>query len=308
MVRATQLTGVVGLAMLVLGGCDVAQSARRDFNRFVADGPLSSRPARAPATVTAARPAATPVADPKASAAGTSPPPDKPVAAAAPLNLVGQSESDIRAASDRLRARRIARRARSGDTGAGNVPWTFPSIPTSRPDSSPPLPTRSGAMTTQTGESNSVSPSSSPMANPADTTEQSRPIRLIFVDDDDLYREALVAELAEFGFAVTPFADGAAMLEHMATGAGADVIVLDWNLPGLSGIDLLPKLRRRGVVVPVVFLTGRSAPVYENMAFDRGAIDFVDDAPPIPLRLKVIVDRPSARRPWRPTKACNAAA
>lgn len=97
MVRATQLTGVVGMAMLVLGGCDVAQSARRDFNRFVADGPLSSRPARAPATVTAARPAATPVADPKASAAGTSPPPDKPVAAAAPLNLVGQSESDIRA-------------------------------------------------------------------------------------------------------------------------------------------------------------------------------------------------------------------
>ncbi|MGE0424409.1 MAG: response regulator transcription factor [Reyranellaceae bacterium] len=136
------------------------------------------------------------------------------------------------------------------------------------------------------------------MANPADTTEQPRPIRLIFVDDDDLYREALVAELAEFGFAVTAFADGAAMLEHVATGAGADVIVLDWNLPGLSGIDLLPKLRRKGVVVPVVFLTGRSAPVYENMAFDRGAIDFVDKTRGVPIlakRLKVIVE--SAKRP-----------
>jgi two-component system response regulator ChvI len=136
------------------------------------------------------------------------------------------------------------------------------------------------------------------MANPADTTEQDRRIRLIFVDDDDLYREALVAELTEYGFAVTAFADGGSMLDHLAAGAGADIIVLDWNLPGLSGIDLLPKLRRKGVVVPVVFLTGRSAPTYENMAFDRGAIDFVDKTRGVPIlakRLKVIVE--SAKRP-----------
>lgn len=99
MVRATQLTGVVGMAMLVLTGCDVAQSARRDFNRFVADGPLSSsRPTRAPASVAAARPGAVPAAaDPKASGAIAPQPPEKPATTATPLNLVGQSESDIRA-------------------------------------------------------------------------------------------------------------------------------------------------------------------------------------------------------------------
>ena len=153
-------------------------------------------------------------------------------------------------------------------------------------------------MTTQTGESNSVSGSSSLMVNLADTTEDGRQIRLIFVDDDDLYREALVAELVEYGFAVAAFADGASMLEYLATGASADIIVLDWNLPALAGIDLLPKLRRRGVVVPVVFLTSRSAPVYENMAFDRGAIDFVDKTRGVPIlakRLKVIVE--STKRP-----------
>ena len=35
----------------------------------------------------------------------------------------------------------------------------------------------------------------------------------------------------------------------------ADVIVLDWRLPNISGIDLLPQLRQRGVNLPVVFLT-----------------------------------------------------
>ena len=41
--------------------------------------------------------------------------------------------------------------------------------------------------------------------------------------------------------------------------AEADVIVLDWRLPNISGIDLLPELRRRGVNLPVVFLTSHAA-------------------------------------------------
>jgi hypothetical protein len=98
MVRARQLTGVVGMAMLVLAGCDVAYSARRDFDRLVSDGPLtSSRPTRAPATAAAVRPSAAPVKEPKASGASAPSPPEEPVAMAPPINLVGESESDIRA-------------------------------------------------------------------------------------------------------------------------------------------------------------------------------------------------------------------
>ncbi len=153
-------------------------------------------------------------------------------------------------------------------------------------------------MTTQTKENSSVSDNSSLAAGLGDVAETGSPIRLIFVDDDDHYREAVVGELAEHGFVVDSFADGAAMLDFLATGASADVIVLDWSLPALSGIDLLPKLRRRGVVVPVVFLTGRSSPAHENMAFDRGALDFVDKTRGVPIlakRLRLIVE--SAKRP-----------
>lgn len=153
-------------------------------------------------------------------------------------------------------------------------------------------------MTTQTKESSAASESSSLAPALADAAQPAAAIRLIFVDDDDHYREAVGAELAEHGFAVESFPDGATMLEFLATGASADVIVLDWSLPELSGIDLLPKLRRKGVVVPVVFLTGRSSPDYENLAFDRGALDFVDKTRGVSIlakRLRLIVD--SAKRP-----------
>jgi two-component system response regulator ChvI len=123
-------------------------------------------------------------------------------------------------------------------------------------------------------------------------------IRVIFVDDDDEFREAASMELTDLGFEVTSFGDGAAMLASVAEGIAADVIVLDWSLPALAGIDLLPRLRREGIQLPVVFLTGRATPSHENLAFDRGALDFVDKARGVEIlakRLRVICE--SAKRP-----------
>jgi len=125
-------------------------------------------------------------------------------------------------------------------------------------------------------------------------------VRLILVDDDDDYREAVSGELGDHGFSVEGFADGQAMLKFFTDGADADVIVLDWGLPSVSGIDLLPRLRRQGVVLPVVFLTGRATPAHESLAFDRGAIDFVDKARSVSIlakRLRLIVE--PGRRPTK---------
>ena len=66
------------------------------------------------------------------------------------------------------------------------------------------------------------------------------------------------------------------MLGSLEAAAEADVIVLDWRLPTISGIDLLPELRQRGVTLPVVFLTSHPTLVNEELAFERGALDFVD--------------------------------
>jgi two-component system response regulator ChvI len=103
-------------------------------------------------------------------------------------------------------------------------------------------------------------------------------IRVLFVEDDENYREIMADELGVLGFSVRSFADGASLLASLEAAAEADIVVLDWSLPKTSGIDLLPQLRRQGVNLPVVFLTGRALTDYESLAFDRGAIDFIDKA------------------------------
>src|SRR5260370_36451617 len=101
-------------------------------------------------------------------------------------------------------------------------------------------------------------------------------IRILFVEDDERYREVVNDELLEHGFAIQSFGDGASLLDSIATGAEGDVIILDWKLPKTSGIDLLSKLRRQGVNLPIVFLTGLALTERESLAFGRGAADFID--------------------------------
>jgi two-component system response regulator ChvI len=102
------------------------------------------------------------------------------------------------------------------------------------------------------------------------------PIRVLIVEDDENYREIVSSELTWHGFAVRSFDDGDSLLASLDAAADADVIVLDWRLPTIAGIDLLPRLRQRGVNLPVVFLTSHPEPVYEQLAFERGALDFID--------------------------------
>jgi two-component system, OmpR family, response regulator ChvI len=115
--------------------------------------------------------------------------------------------------------------------------------------------------------------------------------RVVLVESDQYYREALTFELLCQGFIVHAFADGEALLGSLASAVDADLAVLDWDLGKMPGIKLLAELRRHGVNLPVVFLTGKViagdeqdqcllAPqetlnANECMAFDHGAVDFI---------------------------------
>ena len=112
--------------------------------------------------------------------------------------------------------------------------------------------------------------------NPTNQESKTNPIRVLLVEDDEDYREIVGSELSWHGFAVRSYADGASLLGSLDTAAEADVIILDWRLPNISGIDLLPQLRERGVNLPVVFLTSHLQPANEKLAFERGALDFID--------------------------------
>jgi two-component system response regulator ChvI len=130
-------------------------------------------------------------------------------------------------------------------------------------------------------------------------------VRVVFVEDDDDFREALADQLSDLGFAIRAFADGAALLGSLDTAIEADVILLDWSLPNTSGIDLLTRLRRRGINVPVVFLTGHALIHHEMLAFNTGAIDFIDKARGVEIlvrRLKLVVEAAKPAADMQPDK------
>jgi two-component system response regulator ChvI len=119
-------------------------------------------------------------------------------------------------------------------------------------------------------------------------------IEVIFVEDDSFYRQAVEAELTAEGFVVHAFGDGRPMLDAVASGLTADVVVLDWGLESALGIDLLLQIRERGLTWPVVFLTGRNSSVHERLALQRGAADFVDksrDTAILAARLRLAASR-----------------
>ncbi len=149
-------------------------------------------------------------------------------------------------------------------------------------------------MTTQTKDDASAWPSSNPGYRPDAEVENGRRVRIAFVEDDDDFREAASGELGDYGFDVAAFRDGTGLVEFLETAGDIEIIVLDWGLPRVSGIDLLPRLQRAGINLPVVFLTGHSEPNYEQLALDRGAVDFVDKSRGVPIlarRLRLIADR-----------------
>lgn len=100
--------------------------------------------------------------------------------------------------------------------------------------------------------------------------------RIALVDDDDLFRESVEQNLRDSGFDVESFDRGQSFLDFLRDGASFDLILMDWKMPGLSGIEVLRKLREDAVVTPAIFLTVLSDQVYEEAALATGAVDFVD--------------------------------
>jgi two-component system response regulator ChvI len=116
---------------------------------------------------------------------------------------------------------------------------------------------------------------------------------LLLVDDDDLFRESLGLNLIDEGYSVTSFDNGREALAFLEGGGSADVVLLDWRMPQLTGIDVLRRIRRSGIAIPVIFLTVLSDDIYEEAALAGGAVDFIDKSRRLPIlirRLQLIAE------------------
>jgi two-component system response regulator FixJ len=89
------------------------------------------------------------------------------------------------------------------------------------------------------------------------------------VDDDEAVRESLEALLFVSGFSVKTYVSAEDFLARAPEVAGC--LLLDVNMPGMSGLDLLERLAGMGVQRPVVILTARRDNGLGELAFSLGA-------------------------------------
>lgn len=98
--------------------------------------------------------------------------------------------------------------------------------------------------------------------------------QLLLVEDDRELAAMLAGLFAEQGYAADLAADGQRGL-HLGLSRAYDVLIVDRGLPALDGVDLLRRLRGRGVTAPALLLTGYGALADRVAGLDAGAEDYL---------------------------------
>ncbi|WP_345119856.1 response regulator transcription factor [Dactylosporangium darangshiense] len=123
--------------------------------------------------------------------------------------------------------------------------------------------------------------------------------RLLLVEDDPQLSDMLIDLLGEAGHTVEHAADGQAGL-HLGLSRNYQVIVLDRRLPAIEGVDLLRRLRSRGVTTPALVLTARASVADRVEGLDAGAEDYLTkpfDVDELLARVRALLRRHTDRSP-----------
>jgi two-component system OmpR family response regulator len=99
-------------------------------------------------------------------------------------------------------------------------------------------------------------------------------MRILVVEDDSVLRDGLSRSLRNAGYAVETAEDGK-LADQLLSVHAFDLVVLDLGLPGLDGLEVLRRLRRRPSNVPVLILTARDSTADRVNGLDVGADDYL---------------------------------
>jgi two-component system OmpR family response regulator len=124
-------------------------------------------------------------------------------------------------------------------------------------------------------------------------------VRVLVAEDDESLGEVLALALRDRGYVVDLVRDGETALTY---GGCYDysVAVVDWRMPRIHGIDVVRQLRRRGVRMPVLMLSGRGEPRDKVAGLDAGADDYLVkpfDLGELCARLRALQRRPAGLLP-----------
>lgn len=101
------------------------------------------------------------------------------------------------------------------------------------------------------------------------------PPRVLLVDDESRLTDLLRLELDVEGYTVDVASDGASALIKARQDPAPNLIVLDWNLPDFTGIDICQRIRSSGVTTPILMLTGHDDIADRVKALDAGVDDYL---------------------------------
>ncbi|WP_007027325.1 response regulator transcription factor [Saccharomonospora iraqiensis] len=97
--------------------------------------------------------------------------------------------------------------------------------------------------------------------------------RVLIVEDEESFADPLAFMLRKEGFTAAVATDGTEALDEFDRN-GADIVLLDLMLPGMSGTDVCKQLRQRSAV-PVIMVTARDSEVDKVVGLELGADDYV---------------------------------
>ncbi|MBS2011053.1 MAG: response regulator transcription factor [Cyanobacteria bacterium SZAS TMP-1] len=98
--------------------------------------------------------------------------------------------------------------------------------------------------------------------------------KLLIVDDDPEIGKSLDAYLSNHGYTLE-MCPGGQDAQQLLTGFKYDLIVLDWNLPGVNGDKICRDYRAQGGQAPIIFLTGNDQIDFLETALEAGADDYM---------------------------------
>jgi OmpR-family two-component system manganese-sensing response regulator len=127
-------------------------------------------------------------------------------------------------------------------------------------------------------------------------------MRLLIVEDEVEMAKPLCAILTREGHSVEVAHDGERG-EELLSAHSYDLLILDWMLPGCSGLELCRRLRRQGNALPVLMLTAKDTVDDRVQGLDVGADDYLVK----PFELKELLARVRAllRRPTGPLRSAD---
>lgn len=99
---------------------------------------------------------------------------------------------------------------------------------------------------------------------------------ILIIDDDPSMQAALQRLLRTIGFRTRTFSSASDFLQADFLPGSIGCLVLDVEMPGMSGIDLQEELKERGLPFPIVFITGHGTIPMSVQAMKHGAVDFLE--------------------------------